>query len=74
MGVRHLFAALDLGRNVMCGHVKKRKKRAEFSSSAATCAVSNTDNPRLRKIVGRAKWPEEALVVVRHADVGPIHG
>lgn len=29
-GVRHLFAALDLGRNVMYGHVKKRKKRAQF--------------------------------------------
>ncbi|MFB9179759.1 IS630 family transposase [Dactylosporangium sucinum] len=29
-GVRHLFAALDLGRNVMYGHVKKRKKRAHF--------------------------------------------
>ncbi|MER7008584.1 IS630 family transposase [Dactylosporangium sp. NPDC000555] len=29
-GVRHLFAALDLGRNVMYGHVKQRKKRAQF--------------------------------------------
>jgi hypothetical protein len=28
--VRHLFAALDLGRNVLCGHVKKRKKRVQF--------------------------------------------
>jgi transposase len=29
-GVRHLFAALDLGRNVLYGHVKKRKKRTHF--------------------------------------------
>jgi transposase len=29
-GVRHLFAALDLGRDVLYGHVKKRKKRAHF--------------------------------------------
>jgi transposase len=29
-GVRHLFAALDLSRNVLYGHVKKRKKRAHF--------------------------------------------
>jgi DDE superfamily endonuclease len=29
-GVRHLFAALDLGRNVLYGHVKKRKKRSQF--------------------------------------------
>jgi transposase len=29
-GVRHLFAALDLGKDRMYGHVKKRKRRREF--------------------------------------------
>lgn len=29
-GVRHLFAALELGRDMMYGHVKKRKKRTQF--------------------------------------------
>jgi transposase len=29
-GVRHLFAALDLGMDKMYGHVKKRKRRGEF--------------------------------------------
>ena len=29
-GVRHLFAALDLGTDKMYGHVKKRKRRGEF--------------------------------------------
>jgi transposase len=29
-GVRHLFAALDLGTDKMYGHIKKRKKRAQF--------------------------------------------
>jgi len=29
-GVRHLFAALDLGKDKMYGHVKKRKRRIEF--------------------------------------------
>ncbi|MEU7916994.1 IS630 family transposase [Microbispora bryophytorum] len=29
-GVRHLFAALDLGKDRMYGHVKKRKRRGEF--------------------------------------------
>jgi transposase len=29
-GVRHLFAALDLGKDKMYGHVKKRKRRGEF--------------------------------------------
>ncbi|GAB3837501.1 transposase [Dactylosporangium cerinum] len=29
-GVRHLFAALELGRDTMYGHVKKSKKRAQF--------------------------------------------
>ncbi|WP_433414009.1 IS630 family transposase [Microtetraspora malaysiensis] len=29
-GVRHLFAALDVGKNKMYGHIKKRKRRGEF--------------------------------------------
>jgi transposase len=29
-GVRHLFAALDLGKDKLYGHVKKRKRRGEF--------------------------------------------
>ena len=29
-GVRHLFAALDLGTDKMYGHIKKRKRRGEF--------------------------------------------
>jgi len=29
-GVRHLFAALELGTGTMYGHVKKRKRRGEF--------------------------------------------
>ncbi|HEX4815142.1 MAG TPA: IS630 family transposase [Nonomuraea sp.] len=29
-GVRHLFAALDLGKDKMYGHIKKRKRRGEF--------------------------------------------
>ncbi|WP_285705275.1 IS630 family transposase [Microtetraspora sp. NBRC 16547] len=29
-GVRHMFAALDLGKDRMYGHVKKRKRRGEF--------------------------------------------
>jgi transposase len=29
-GVRHLFAALDLGTDKMYGHIKRRKKRAQF--------------------------------------------
>jgi transposase len=29
-GVRHLFAALDLGKDRMYGHVKRRKRRTEF--------------------------------------------
>ncbi|WP_433345832.1 IS630 family transposase [Microtetraspora malaysiensis] len=29
-GVRHLFAALDLDKNKMYGHIKKRKRRGEF--------------------------------------------
>ncbi|WP_236050426.1 hypothetical protein [Nonomuraea cypriaca] len=28
--MRHLFAALDLGKDRMYGHVKKRKRRTEF--------------------------------------------
>jgi hypothetical protein len=29
-GVRHLFAALELGTDKMYGHIKKRKRRGEF--------------------------------------------
>ena len=29
-GVRHLFAALELGSDKMYGHIKKRKRRGEF--------------------------------------------
>ncbi|MET7459019.1 hypothetical protein [Nonomuraea sp. NPDC005501] len=29
-GLRHLFAALDLGKDKMYGHVKKRRRRGEF--------------------------------------------
>jgi transposase len=29
-GVRHLFAAFDLGKDKMYGHIKKRKRRIEF--------------------------------------------
>ena len=29
-GVRHLFAALELGSDTMYGHIKKRKRRGEF--------------------------------------------
>ena len=29
-GVRHLFAALELGSDTMHGHIKKRKRRGEF--------------------------------------------
>jgi transposase len=29
-GVRHLFAAFDLGKDKMYGHIKKRKRRGEF--------------------------------------------
>ncbi|MEO3867514.1 transposase [Nonomuraea sp. B12E4] len=29
-GIRHLFAALDLGKDKMYGHIKKRKRRGEF--------------------------------------------
>lgn len=29
-GVRHLFAALDVGKDKLYGHVKKRKRRGEF--------------------------------------------
>src|SRR5438874_2434453 len=29
-GVRHLFAALELGADKMYGHIKKRKRRGEF--------------------------------------------
>jgi transposase len=29
-GVRHLFAAVDLGKDKMYGHIKKRKRRGEF--------------------------------------------
>ncbi|MEZ0071646.1 IS630 family transposase [Planotetraspora sp. GP83] len=29
-GVRHLFAALDVGKDKMYGHIKKRKRRTEF--------------------------------------------
>jgi transposase len=29
-GVRHLFAALELGRNKMYGHIKKHKRRVQF--------------------------------------------
>src|SRR6266702_2654472 len=29
-GVRHLFAALELGTDTMYGHIKKRKRRGEF--------------------------------------------
>ncbi|GLW96600.1 hypothetical protein [Microtetraspora sp. NBRC 16547] len=29
-GVRHLFAAMNLGKNKMYGHIKKRKRRGEF--------------------------------------------
>jgi hypothetical protein len=29
-GVRHLFAAFDLGRDKMYGHIKTRKRRGEF--------------------------------------------
>jgi transposase len=29
-GVRHLFAALELGKDKMYGHIKKRKRRGEF--------------------------------------------
>lgn len=39
-GIRHLFAALDLTRNKLYGHIKPIKKRTQFWSSAATCAAS----------------------------------
>ncbi len=29
-GVRHLFAALELGTDTMYGHIKRRKRRGEF--------------------------------------------
>ncbi len=39
-GVRHLFAAYDLGKEQLCGHIKKTKNRSSSWSSAATCAPS----------------------------------
>jgi transposase len=39
-GVRHVFAAYELGEDKLYGHIKPRKNRARFPSSAATCAPS----------------------------------
>ena len=39
-GVRHLFAAYELGEDKLFGHIKQRKIRAGSWSSAATCAPS----------------------------------
>jgi hypothetical protein len=37
--VRHLFAAYDLGKDQLYGHIKKTKRTAASSwNSAATCA------------------------------------
>ncbi len=39
-GVRHLFAALDLSRDKLYGHIKPIKRRTSSRISAATCAAS----------------------------------
>jgi hypothetical protein len=39
-GVRHLFAAYELGEDRLYGHIKPRKNRTRFWRSAATCAPS----------------------------------
>ncbi|GAA2037538.1 hypothetical protein GCM10009839_43510 [Catenulispora yoronensis] len=39
-GVRHLFAAYDLTRDHLFGHVKRRKNRTLFLESCAACAPS----------------------------------
>ena len=50
-GVRHLFAALELGTDKMYGHIKKRNGAGSSWSSAATCAACTrrpADRDRLR--------------------------
>nr|WP_248844002.1 helix-turn-helix domain-containing protein [Streptomyces hirsutus] len=39
-GVRHLFAALDLVKDKLYGHIEPVEKRTRFLGSAATCAAS----------------------------------
>jgi hypothetical protein len=39
-GVRHLFAAYELGEDKLFGHVKPRKNRARFLEFCATSAPS----------------------------------
>jgi transposase len=39
-GVRHLFAAYELGEDKLYGHIKPRKNRARFLEFCATCAAS----------------------------------
>jgi transposase len=65
-GVRHLFAAYDLNRDRLFGHVKPRKKRTSSWSSAATCARCTplrcasrsraTTTPRTRPPRGVVAW------------------
>ena len=37
-GIRHLFAACELGEDKLFGHIKPRKTRARFLDSAGTRA------------------------------------
>jgi transposase len=47
-GVRHLFAAYELGEDKLFGHVKLHKTRDRFWSSAATCGPSTPRRPGSR--------------------------
>ncbi|GHB74309.1 hypothetical protein GCM10010377_75890 [Streptomyces viridiviolaceus] len=47
-GVRHLFAALDLAKNRLYGHIKPVKKRTQSWNSVATCGPSTHPKPASR--------------------------
>jgi hypothetical protein len=50
-GVRHLFAAYELGENKLFGHIKPRKTRPGSWNSAATCAPFTRSRPGSRSSV-----------------------